>query len=301
MRGRIDCVSGSPKRALNSSTFGPESVSISPAKRTPDERRTAPRQLLDHRPVDLLDELRDLARPEAGDRRERAHPARVRPRVAVADPLEVLGWGERDHVTSVGEREHGDLVPFEELLDHDRAVERRRGAQSFVELLGGLADEDALARREAVHLDHAGRSCDGERLGHRDARGRHDLLRKALRALDPRSRAARAEDGDPVATQRVAHAGDERRLRPDHGEVDVEAAGEAEQRLGVVGSDWMTVAQRRDSRVPGSGVEPGQTRRLRQLPRERVLATARPHEEHLHGGRVYSQGLTMAVVAIRFP
>ena len=30
-RGRITSVSGSPKRALYSSTFGPESVTISPA------------------------------------------------------------------------------------------------------------------------------------------------------------------------------------------------------------------------------------------------------------------------------
>ena len=38
--GRSDCVSGSPKRQLNSSTRGPSSVSIRPAKSTPDEWRS---------------------------------------------------------------------------------------------------------------------------------------------------------------------------------------------------------------------------------------------------------------------
>ena len=39
MRAMMAWVSGSPKRALNSSTFGPDSVIISPAKSTPWKRR----------------------------------------------------------------------------------------------------------------------------------------------------------------------------------------------------------------------------------------------------------------------
>ncbi len=39
MRAMMTCVSGSPKRALNSSTFGPDSVIMRPAKRTPWKRR----------------------------------------------------------------------------------------------------------------------------------------------------------------------------------------------------------------------------------------------------------------------
>ena len=94
--------------------------------------------------------------------------------------------------------------------------------------------------------------------------------------------------GDAVAAERVGDARDERRLGPDHGEVGVEAAGEAEQRLGVVCPHRVAVAERRDARIARRGVQPGQAGRLRQLPRERMLATARPDEEHLHGGRVYS-------------
>ena len=261
-----------------------------PGEQNPDERRAAAGELLDHRTVDPLHELRDLVRAETGDGRERAHPARVRARVAVADPFEVLRRCEGDDVMPVGEREDGDFVAVEQLLDHDRAVVGRRRAQPFVELLRGFADEDALAGGEPVHLDDTGRPRDRERLGRWHAGGGHDVLGEALRALDPRGSPARAEDGDPVATQRVAHAGDERRLRPDHGEVDVEAAGETQQRLGVLGPHRMAVAEGRDPGIPGRGVQCGQTRRLRQLPRQRMLATARPDEEHLHGGRVYSSG-----------
>ena len=39
MRAMITCVSGSPKRALNSSTFGPDSVIMRPANSTPWNRR----------------------------------------------------------------------------------------------------------------------------------------------------------------------------------------------------------------------------------------------------------------------
>ena len=270
-----------------------------PSEEHADERRPAAGELLDHGPVDLLDELRHLRLSEPGDGREGAHPAGVRPGVPVADPLEVLRRGERHDALSVAEGEDGDLLAGEQLLDHDRALERRRRAQALVELLGGLADEDALAGGEAVHLDDAGRPRDRERLGRRDAGRGHHVLGEALRPLDPRRRPARAEDADAVAAERVADAGDERRLGPDHGQVGVEAAGEPEQGLRVVRPHRVAVAERRDSRIARRGVERGQAGCLRQLPRQRVLATARPDEEHLHGGRVYSPSRLPITPALR--
>ena len=59
-RGRIACVSGSPKRQLNSSTRGPVLGEHQPGVEEPDEGRSAARQLGDHRPVHELDELVDL-------------------------------------------------------------------------------------------------------------------------------------------------------------------------------------------------------------------------------------------------
>ena len=189
--------------------------------------------------------------------------------------------------TPVGEREDRHLLAHQQLLDHDRPREGRGRAQPLVELLDGLADEDALARREPVDLDHARRPSDGERFGGRNAgRGQH-CLGEALRALDPRGRAAGAEDRDAVAAQQVGDAGDERRLRADHDEIDVEAARETEQALAVLGPDRVTVAEPGDPGIARGRVQRLEPRRLRELPRERVLAPARPDQEHLHGGRVY--------------
>ena len=275
---------------MNSSTFGPDSVSISPAKSTPTKGVPAPRELLDNRQVDLLDELRNAVGADPRHRRVRAHAAGVRPGVAVADPLEVLRRGERHDALPVGEREDGHLLAGEELLDHDRPWKRRRRTKPVVELLGRLADEHALPGRETVHLDDAGSPRNRQRLGGRDAGRGHDVLREALRALDPRRRASRAEDGDAVSAQLVGDPRDERRLRADHGEVDVEAAREAEQSLAVLGADRMAVAEPGDSGVARRGVQRRQPRRLGELPGERMLASTRADQEHLHGGRVYFPG-----------
>ena len=97
----------------------------------------------------------------------------------------------------------------------------------------------------------------------------------------------RPEDGDPVAAQLVRDPRNERRLGADHGEVGAEVPREAEQRLPVLGPDGMAVAEPRDAGIARRGVQRRQPRRLGELPRERVLAPARPDQEHLHGGRVY--------------
>ena len=151
---------------------------------------------------------------------------------------------------AVAEREQRDLRPLEQLLDHDRAAERRapRAAPSSSSSCGA-ADEDALACREPVGLDDARRARDRERRPRVGTPGRrHHLLREALRALDPRGLRARAEHGDAGVAQLVADAGDERRLGPDHDEIDVERAGEREQPVAVVGANGVAGAERRDAR-----------------------------------------------------
>ena len=100
-----------------------------------DERRGAARELLEHGPVDPVDELLDLGRPEARDRRERPHPAGVRPRVAVADALVVAGGAERDRPFPVAQREDGELLALEQLLEDDRPVEALRRGERGGELL----------------------------------------------------------------------------------------------------------------------------------------------------------------------
>src|SRR4051812_2650968 len=50
----------------------------------------------------------------------------------------------------------------------------------------------------------------------------------------------------------------------------------------------MTAAESRDTRVAGRGVELLEVLRLAELPRKRVLASARPDQEHLHTKTVAS-------------
>ena len=101
-----------------------------------DERRAAPGELVDDRLVDALDELGDIHR---GDRRVGAHPAGVRPGVAVLGALVVLRGAERERARPVAEGEERDLGPFEQLLDHDLLAEGGRGDHAGVDLVLGVA------------------------------------------------------------------------------------------------------------------------------------------------------------------
>jgi hypothetical protein len=92
--------------------------------------------------------------------REHAHPAGVRARVALAEPLVVLHRLEDQERVAVGDREHARFLARHELLDHD-ALARLAGRRSFHDRVDRgasradvLADVDALARREPVGLDH---------------------------------------------------------------------------------------------------------------------------------------------------
>ena len=122
------------------------------------ERRAAARQLVEHGLVDLGAHALEERVVDLGDRRVGAHPAGVRARVAVADPLEVARRGQRQRALAVAEREHGQLVAVEELLDDHGVLaeaaldEHRLERRARLGLVGG--DHDALARRQAVGLDH---------------------------------------------------------------------------------------------------------------------------------------------------
>src|SRR6266542_5433729 len=199
--------------------------------------------------------LLDLRLAESRDRGVGAHAAGVRTRVPVADTLEILCRGECDRAVAVGQREQRDLLPFQELLDHDLVPERSGGPQARVELVLRPADEDALARGEAVGLDDARGPRDREPPRGRDARGLEHLLGEALRALETRCRAGRPEDGEPAVAQRVGEPGHQRRLGPDHYEVDRELAAERQQAFGVFCPNRMTFPELSDSGVARRGVQ----------------------------------------------
>src|SRR5581483_6833158 len=247
-----------------------------------EERRPAGGELGQHWPVDPVDELLDLALVQGRHRGERAHAAGVRAGVAIADALVVASGRERQRAAAVGEREDGQLLAVEQLLDDHRPTERAGRGERGVDLFLRRADEDALARRETVGLDDARGLWVGEarRGGH--TRSCEDLLREALRSLDPRSGGAGPERGDPRVAQLVGDARDERRLRPDDDEVDVERASEADEPVAVVGAHRMALRECGDSRVAGRRVQLVEERAPAELPGERVLTSSGADDQHPH-------------------
>ena len=217
-----------------------------------------------------------------------AHPACVGTRVTIADALVVSRQGERERVSTVGEREDRELFALEQLLDHELLAECCDRPQCCVELVLRPADEHSLACGEPVGLDDAGRPRDGHRLRERHARSAHDVLGEALRPFDARGRGARPEDGHTAPAELVGDAGDERRLRPDHDEVGAERPRQLEQALGVLGADRVTLPDPGDARVPGSRVELLDHRALRELPGKRVLPPAGADDEDFHGASLLS-------------
>ena len=178
--------------------------------------------------MDQVDELFDLVRAVARDGRVGAHAAGVRSRVAFVDALEILNGRQRRRARTVAQREHGDLLALEQLLDHDRVAERLGGTQRRVELLLVAADENPFARRQPVGLDHAGGAGHRQRFRVRDAGRAHHILGEGLRSFDPRRLRTRAEDGHSEMSQLVGDPADEGRLWADDDEIGLERAGEAE-------------------------------------------------------------------------
>ena len=169
------CVSGSPKRALNSTTRTAPPVSARPAYSRPDEGGAPPGQLVDGGLQHALGHLVDEAVGRPGQRRVGAHAARVGPLVAVAHALEVLGGQHGQHGGAVGDREQRDLRAVEVLLDDHPSAGGRVGERH----LAVVGHDDALAGREAVVLDDVRR--------HRTRRARRPPPRGVCRRAPWRS------------------------------------------------------------------------------------------------------------------
>ncbi len=215
-----------------------------------DERRATQCELVQHRLDARLEQAGERVAVDARDGRERAHAARVRPLVAVVGPLEVTRGGERQGTRAVADGEDRELRALEQLLDEHRALEVTGRVEAGLELHVRAADEDALARRETVGLDHARRTRHVEQRSRRHARGCHHLLREPLRALDPGRGRRRAEDGDPRVPERVGHTRDEGSLRADDDQVDRERPRKPEQAVTIVRGD--RDGRSRAWRSPGS-------------------------------------------------
>ena len=182
----------------------------------------------------------------------------------------VLRRRQKNGVLAVDKREDRTFLAVEKLLDqHFRAGRAKLVSDEHVvdcrlRVLRRLRDDHALACRESVGLDddweperrkrRLRRSSVGEHLGlaGRNARGVHDFLRKALRALHARARRDRPERRDAYALKSIHKPLDERRLRTHDDEIGVVYSRPRRNALDVVGRNRHV---RRDSR--GSSVTRG--------------------------------------------
>ncbi len=169
-----------------------------------------------------VDERFGLRGADPGNRCVRSHATGVRALVSVECPLEVLSGYQRDSLSPVAQREQRDLRPVEKLL-HDHVVPGvAEGAERLFDLALGAANVDALAGREAVGLHDARRPREREAPSGGYSRCRHDVF---ANALEPSIRAAAPpgpKTSEAEAAQRVGQAENERHLRPDHDEIDVQ-------------------------------------------------------------------------------
>ena len=205
---------------------------MSPAYKTPRNGAAALGHQLDDRPVYLVGEFLDPDGIDAGHGGVAPHPARVRPLVAVEDALVVLGRSQRHDVFAVAKREQRELLAVQELLHDDlRLAESALGEKDvhgIACLAFGCADDHALARGQAVGLEHE-RVLGLDELLERMLRVTKDLVRRGghasvrhqlfcvdLRPLQTGRLGGRAEGGDAGALERIHGARDERRFGSHH-------------------------------------------------------------------------------------
>ena len=193
-------------------------------------------------------------------------------------------------MTPSRDRKDRDLGPVEQLLDHDRAGHSVELGKPCLDLGLGLADDDALACSEAVSLEDTWGDCVGERPGQRHAGRHHHRLRECLRALDRGCSSGWAEDRDSDRPEHIGEPGDERHLRPDDDELDVERTHEPEHGLGVVAPHRVALPERGDPGVTRGCVKLGQKRGLDELPGEGVLAATGSDEEDAHRASLLGLG-----------
>ena len=169
----------------------------------------------------------------------------------------------------------------------------------------GLGDvqshDDAFARGEAIGLDDDGRALRariglGRRSGAeafigrgRDAVRLAQILGEALGAFEPRGRLGRAEGLDAGGFEVVDDAGAQRRLGPDHDEIDAVSAakGDHSRMVGEIERDALRLL--RDAGIAGRAEQPVGERARGHFPGQRVLAPAGAENEDVHAvGTLFS-------------
>jgi hypothetical protein len=200
---------------------------------------------------------------------EGAHTAGVRPGIAFAHALVVLGGAEGECGESVSQHEQARLLALQELLDHRFASAGEDGVERGVGFLAGGGHRHALARRQPVGLDHHGqaegaveRGGGGGAVGRTDIAGggdagtRAQILGEALGALQLRRGPGRAEYRQPLGAQVIGKPCNQRRLWADHDQPDVARMAEAGHRRVIRDIQVREQGVAGDTRIARRGVEP---------------------------------------------
>ncbi len=214
----------------------------------------------------------------------------------------ILGAGHGQDVPAAHQGDEARLLAAQHFLDDHPAT----GVPEAVALqhvahrrLGGrqvLGEDDALARCQAVGLDHDGGADPAQVVQGRrgfgeggigrggDAVAGQEILGEGLGPLQLRWRPARSEAAQPRNLERVRDSGHQRCLGPDDGQPDPIALGELDQGRDVVRGDGDVLDPRlaRGAAITRGDIDPLRQRRLCRLPRQGVLAPTVADDEYVH-------------------
>jgi hypothetical protein len=118
----------------------------------------------------------------------------------------------------------------------------------------------------------------------------HEVLRENLRRLELRRLLVRAPDALTVLLEQIDDAESQRVVRTDDGEGNLVLLCEREQLRQILGADADAFDRRlilrkslfSDTRVAGRAPHARDVRRLRQLPHQSVLTSARTDDQNIH-------------------
>ncbi len=241
---------------------------------------------------DLAHDARVHRGRDRGCGRVRTHAAGVRALVAVLQTLVILRRREGEDIPAIDHDDEARFLADETFLDHHaragvaETVADEHLVDGAVRLCLRRRHDDAFAGGEPIGLDHDRRAarahvvvrsdgvCKALILGGGNAVARHERLSEILGALQSRRGLRRAEDPEAGVAKGVDYARRERRLGPYHRERDALCQRECNQfwnrrqrHVGELGLEC-------GAGIAGRDIDLAHARRLRDFPRQRVLASA---------------------------
>ncbi len=217
-------------------------------------------------------------------------------------PTRLWSWAAASGSASLPstEREKAHLLAIEKILDddfHPGGAEPALDQGRVDRLVGGVeieGDGDTLAGGEAVGLDHDGCPAPSDvglgrrRIpkiavgGGRDAGLAAEILHKGFRAFECGRCGARPKGRNTLGFERVDQPEDERRFRADDDELDPFLPTEPDKPRNVGRANRHAFRFLGDPGIARRAVEPVDQGRGGNRPGERMLASARSHDQDAH-------------------